>query len=123
MDKGAFVISYVISWALGFKVLKYLHGGKMIKHIVTVKLKDQSKIEELNGLFAELKTEIKVIKKLECEQNIYLNRETNYDVVYNVYFDSITDMEAYLVDECHLKVATRLQNEFAESLAIIDVKC
>ncbi len=95
----------------------------MIKHIVVVKLKDQAKVKELSDLFGELETKIKVIKKLECEQNIYLKRETNYDVIYNVYFESISEMEAYLVDENHLKVASRLQNEFAENLAIIDVEC
>ncbi len=95
----------------------------MIKHIVAVKLKEKSKINELTDLFIGLKNEIKVIEKIECEANIYLKRETNYDVMFNIYFATIEEMESYLVNDEHVKVANRLKSEFAENLAIIDVEC
>lgn len=94
----------------------------MIKHIVAVKLEDRARIEELEAMFIMMKAQIREINEIKVERNVYVEREANYDIIFNVFFDTIEDMKAYLVHPVHVELGSKLRNEYAESLATMDVK-
>lgn len=94
----------------------------MIKHIVAVKLKNYEEMIKLEKEFIELKNDIPIIKEIIVNHNVYLKRETNYDLLFNVIFDTIEDMEAYLIHPIHVEFGKKLKQEYASNIMTIDLE-
>jgi len=98
----------------------------MIKHIVSWKLKEtaegKAKAENLvimKNLLLSLKEKLAVLKKLEVGINSPKADASNFDIILITEFDSMIDLQAYLVHPEHVKVAEFI-GKIRESRACID---
>ncbi len=94
----------------------------MIKHIVGIKLNDYERLTELEKEFKGLANHISEIKEISSEKNVYLERETNYDIMFSVMFNTIEEMAAYLIHPVHVEFGKKLKGEYAEKIMTIDLE-
>ncbi len=75
----------------------------MIKHIVCYQLHERTKEKaiEVKNMFMSMKDKIDVIKELQVGID-FLRSERSYDVVLEITFNSVEDMNAYQKHEYHL---------------------
>ena len=76
----------------------------MIKHVVCYQLHErtESKKQEVKEMFMSMKDKIEVIKELQVGLD-FLKSERSYDVVLEITFNSVEDMNAYQKHEYHLE--------------------
>lgn len=77
----------------------------MIKHVVCYQLHERTKekAEEVKAKFMSMEGEIDVIKKLQVGID-FLRSERSYDVILEITFESVEDMNAYQKHPYHLEV-------------------
>lgn len=77
----------------------------MIKHVVCYQLYERTKekAEEVKAMFMSMKGKIEVIKELQVGID-FLRSERSYDVILEITFNSIEDMNDYQKHPYHLEV-------------------
>jgi hypothetical protein len=91
----------------------------MIKHIVSFKLKDDSKdrAEEIKKALETLPSKISQIKYFEVGVNIS-DSPAAYDVVLISEFDSVEDLNTYRLDPEHIKVTDIIRLYKSDSMVV-----
>jgi hypothetical protein len=76
----------------------------MIKHVVCYQLHErtQDKAIEVKNMFMSMKDRIEVIKELQVGID-FLRSERSYDVVLEITFDSVEDMNTYQKHNYHVE--------------------
>ena len=90
----------------------------MVKHIVTWKLKEENKDENLlkiKNLLEDLKLKIDYIKELEVGIN---ENGGEFDVILLTAFNDYNDLKKYDVDEDHGKVKEFIKNCVLKRIAV-----
>lgn len=77
----------------------------MIKHVVCYQLYERTKekAEEVKMMFMSMQGKIEVIKELQVGID-FLRSERSYDVILEIIFESIEDMNAYQNHPYHLEI-------------------
>lgn len=93
-----------------------------MKHIVAIKLKDNTESirQTIIEGFNKLKVEIKEIKTIEYQYNVYLKREENFDIQVCVEFKGINELETYLNHESHIKFGKEILKPNAVKIGTFD---
>jgi len=92
----------------------------MIKHVVLVKLKDNSaqNMDYTRTLLQSMEGKISSLRHLEVGTNLRPS-EWAYDISLIAKFDSLKDLETYDDHPVHVPVSDRLQ-ELASSIVVVD---
>ncbi len=93
----------------------------MIKHIVCYKLKDNSneKRENTKKILMSLKDNVDEIVDIKVGVD-FLSSERSYDIVLEVVFNSIEDMEIYQKNKYHQEVVKKYMHEARQSSISVD---
>lgn len=90
----------------------------MIKHVVCYQLHERTekKKQEVKAMFMSMKNKIDVIKEIQIGLD-FLKSERSYDVVLEITFDSVEDMNSYQQHEYHLGTVKPFMKE-AKKLSV-----
>ncbi len=93
----------------------------MMKHILLVKLKDNSPqhCQKVKELFLSMKKEVPVIRDLAVGID-FLHSERSYDVVLEVLLDSPQALEQYQIHPYHAEVVKPYIWEVRQSSVVVD---
>ncbi|OON97125.1 MAG: hypothetical protein ATN31_08610 [Candidatus Epulonipiscioides saccharophilum] len=93
----------------------------MIKHIVFVKVKEESKsrLEEFKNLLLSMKENISQIRHLEVGINIK-SGAVYFDIAAEICFDSLEDLDIYLKHPFHAVDVMNFIKEVNTSIAVVD---
>ncbi len=73
----------------------------MFNHILLLKLKNKEDKKLIIKEFMLLKEKIQEIQEIEISENIYLKRESNFDIFVKLSFNNEIEFEKYLFDPIH----------------------
>ena len=90
----------------------------MIKHVVCYQLHErtENKKQEVKNMFMSMKDQIDVIKELQVGLD-FLKSERSYDVVLEITFETVEDMNSYQQHPYHLGIVKPFMKE-AKKLSV-----
>ena len=93
----------------------------MIKHVVCYQLHErtENKKQEVKTMFMSMKDKIEVIKELQVGLD-FLKSERSYDVVLEITFDSVEDMNSYQKHPYHLNTVKPFMGAAKELSVSVD---
>lgn len=91
----------------------------MIKHIVMYRLKERTDANALalRDKFLSMRGKIPQLKQIDAGVDL-TKSERSYDVALECVFDSVEDLNAYVVCDVHLPVAAYVKSVVAESHSV-----
>ena len=78
----------------------------MITNTLLIKLKEQNQetIEETKSVLLSMEGKIKALRGIQVQSDI-LHGASSFDILLITHFDSMEDMDAYLIDPVHVEVS------------------
>lgn len=96
----------------------------MIKHIVCVKLKDNSieNCEKVKELLLSMNGNVPMIENLEVGID-FVNAKQSYDIYLQVEVADREQLNAYINDRYHCDVVKKSLSDYVSSLITVDYEC
>lgn len=93
----------------------------MIKHVVCYRLyeRTEEKKQEVKKMFMSMKDKIEYIKDIQVGLD-FLKSERSYDVVLEITFNSVEDMNAYQKHPYHLNIVKPFMGKAKELSVAVD---
>lgn len=93
----------------------------MIKHVVSYKIKEDKleKLTEAKLLLLSLKEHVKEVREIEVGVDI-LHSDRSYDLILQVTFDSVEDMNDYQKNIYHVNVVKPFMHDIRSSSVAVD---
>ncbi len=93
----------------------------MVKHVLFVKLKNNSQQEcqKLKELFLSMKEKVEVIRDLQVGID-FLHSDRSYDVVLEIVLDSPAALEEYQAHPYHADIVKPYVHQMREASCIVD---